>query len=185
MIRISRNNLSPELKAELSRLSRIGDLIGGASTFADLPTENDALTGAGLSIIDEVIQIKSHDIIVVADALADGHGRNAIYEASTTTTAGDAVTWAYVTNMEFPIPKRTLVLSTNVPAVIGGTVDVIADDVYAIWNSDHKAVEVFVNGLYETGFIIDENTKKLSLTGYPTDGWTAEDIVEVFVWKVA
>jgi hypothetical protein len=185
MIRISRNNLSPELQIELSRLSTIGDLIGGAATFADLPTENDDFLGAGLSIIDDVTQIKSHDLIIVSDALADGHGRNAIYEASTADATGEDVTWSYVMNMVVPIPKRTSVLSTNVPAVIGGTADVIADDVYAIWNSDHKTVEVFVNGLYETGFTIDETTKKLSLTGYPTDGWTAADVVEVFVWKAA
>jgi hypothetical protein len=182
MVRISKNNLSIPLQNELKRLSTIGDLIGGVDTFSHLPTENDDF-GEGASIIASVTKIKSHDLVIVSDATEDSRGLNAIYEASTSETEGDDVTWSYVMNMVVPIPKRVASLSTTVQNVLDGNVTV-DDDVKNIWDSDPQAVEVFVNGLYETGFTFD-SSKKLVLTNYPTEGWTNADTVEIFIWQAA
>jgi hypothetical protein len=180
MVRISKNNLSVELQNELKRLSTIGDLIGGVDTFSNLPTENDEF-GEGASIIASVTKIKSHDLVIVSDATADGHGLNAIYEASTSETEGDEVSWTYVMNMEVPLPKRVASLSTTVQNALDGSV-AVDGDVKAIWDADPQAVEVFVNGLYETGFTFD-SSNKLVLTNYPAEGWTEADTVEIFVWQ--
>jgi hypothetical protein len=182
MVRISRNNLSNELKTELDRLSTIGDLVGGVDTYEHLPTENDEFTGTGVSLISSLTQIKAHDLVIVSDATGDGKGRNAVYEADTSNTEGDGVTWSFVMNMIVPLPKRTTVLSTTVPAVVGSTPPTVTDEVKTSWTNDPQSVEVFVNGLYEPAFTINNN-KKLVLTNYPTTGWTDNDIVEVFIWK--
>ena len=183
MVLISRNNLSQALKDELDRLSAIGDLIGGVDTYGHLPAVNTGVSGTGLSLLPGVTQIKAHDLVIVSDASGDGHGINAIYEADTTETAGAAVTWVFVYNMETPqvhVPLRTSVLSSNVPAVVG-TPPVLSEEVKAAWDANPASVEVLVNGLGETGFTLDGG-RKLQLTGYTADGWTADDTVEVFAW---
>jgi hypothetical protein len=181
MVHISKNNLSPELRNELERLSKIGDLIGGVDIYDHLPTVNDDF-GTGTSIIADVTQIKSHDLVIVSDATSVSKGKNAVFEAATTAEEGAAVTWSFVMNMIVPLPKRVSVLVTDVPTVTGGNPPVLSSEIKSIWSGDPQAVEVFVNGLYESGFSINGDSE-LILTGYPTNGWTSQDIVEVFVWK--
>ena len=183
MVRISRNNLSAALKTELDRLSTIGDVIGGVDAYDHLPATNTAVSGTGVSLLPSVTRIKEHDLVIVADASGDSHGLNAIYEADTTGTAGANVTWVFIYNMETPqvhVPVRTSVLTSNVPAVVG-TPPALSEAVKAAWDANPASVEVLINGLGETGFTVDSN-RKLQLTGYTADGWTAEDTVEVVAW---
>jgi hypothetical protein len=182
MVRISRNNLSEELKTELNRLGSIGDLIGGCAAYANLPTTNTDVTGNGLTIIGTTTQIKSHDLIIVSDATGANKGRNAIFEAATSDTAGGAVTWTYVMNMVVPIPIRNNVLKSNVVTVLGSGNPALTTGTYSIWNANRAMVEVYINGLSETGFTIT-TAEKLQLTGYTASGWTTSDVVEVFAWK--
>jgi hypothetical protein len=181
MVRISKNNLSLELQRELDRLSTIGDLIGGVNTFENLPATNTGVTGSGLSIIPTVTKIKTHDLIIVTDARGDNKGSNAIFEAVTTGGDGDAVTWTFVMNMSIPTLKRVLVSSSNVPDVLDGEVTV-GEDVKNIYDTDEDRLELYVNGLFESGFTIDDNNT-LELTGYTTTGWTADDTVKFYAWK--
>lgn len=168
MGQISKMQLNQELRDELARLGTIGDLIGGIDTFAALPTVNNAgFTGLVKT------QIQNHDLLLVADASADGHGMDAIYEAATTSTAGGAVSWTFVIN--FKQKNWHAELSSNVPAVVG-TPPTVSDACYAAYTTSAANVRVLVNGLEETGFTISA-AKVLTLTGYTADGWTSGDTV--------
>jgi hypothetical protein len=183
MVKVSRNNLSPALQAELDRLATLGDLIGGCDTFEHLPTTNDVISGAGLTFIASLTEIDDHDLVMVADASGDSHGINAIYEASTTTTGGAAVTWTFVYNMNVPVvnvPVRTSVLSSDIATAVA-TPPAVAVAVKNAWTANPLSVEVYVNGLNEPDFTIDTNSK-LQLTGYTADGWTIDDSLEVYAW---
>jgi hypothetical protein len=184
MIRLSKNNLSDELKNELNRLSTIGDLIGGVDKYENLPTTNTDISGTGISIIGTVSKIKSHDIIIVSDATSVNKGRNAMYEAASASDEdAAALTWTFVMNMIVPLPKRHLALTTNVPAIMGSSgTPTVTNEVKTIWTNDHLDVEVYVNGLHEAGFEINSDNE-IVLIGYPSTGWTGADTVEVYYWK--
>jgi hypothetical protein len=77
--------------------------------------------------------------------------------------------------------RRRSALSSNVPAVVN-TPPVVSDACYAAYTESPSLVEVYVNGLLETGFTIDTTAKTLTLTGYTDTGWTADDTVEVFYY---
>jgi hypothetical protein len=80
------------------------------------------------------------------------------------------------------MPKRVSVLTSDVLTVTGETPPTVSGEIKNIWGEDPRALEVFVNGLYESGFSINGDNE-LVLSGYPTSGWTSQDTVEVFVWK--
>jgi hypothetical protein len=165
---------------ELSRLGSIGDLIGSVAAFSNLPSVNNAgLTGLVTS------QIQSYDLILVQDASADSHGNNALYEATTTTQAGAAVTWVFLMNFDITIPAqktRQFSATTDVPTVVGETGYTVSDDVNTAYTTDPDMVEVYVNGIIEPGFTI--SSKKLALTGYPTTGWTSDDKVDIYYYGI-
>ena len=164
-------------------VSAIGDLIGGVDTYGHLPAVNTGVSGAGLSLLPSVKQIRAFDLVVVSDASGDGHGINAVYEADTASMAGDGVTWVFLYNTATPkiqVQARTGVLSSSVREVAGDP-PALSEEVKAAWDANPASVEVRINGLGETGFTIDGG-RKLQLTGYTADGWTADDTVEVFAW---
>jgi hypothetical protein len=125
--------------------------------------------------------------VVVDDASADSHGTNAMYEATTTKTAGAAVTWAYLAKFATPggaaQKTRKLYLATNVSAVISSA-PVVSDAVYAAYTENAAMVEVYVNGMQEKDFTIN-SSKEFSLTGYTADGWTSADAVDIYYYGAA
>jgi hypothetical protein len=183
MSKITENNLGSSLRTKINRTGMLSDAIGGVDTFEHLPETNDVVLGTGITFIPDLTQIGNHDLVIVADANGDSHGTNAIYKASTTNTAGAVVTWTFMAGLSepaIPIPAPVSALSSNMPAVLG-TPPALAQNVKDAWDANNLSVEVYINGLREMGFTIDSD-KKLQLTGYTMDGWTASDIVEVIAW---
>jgi hypothetical protein len=175
MVKINKNFMPSAWTDELERLGSIGDLIGGIDTFAGLPTVNNA----GFSGLVKT-QIEAHDLLVVRDASADNHGKNALYEASTTATAGDALSWTFLVNFDltFPAPKEWRTdITTDVPTAIA-TPQTVGDAAYAAYMENPLNVQVYVGPVREFDFAID-SSKKLTLSNYTADGWTAEDTVRV------
>jgi hypothetical protein len=200
MVRISRNNLSFELIAELERISTIGDVIGSVDTYAHLPQKNNKFVDEnnlplpGLNLVSTVTQIMPHDLIVVNDASeqTDGENLNAIYEAGTTKTAGDDIVWTFLYSIHVPTPPEVHVPIRTKGLAADFTMDMYTATVkpevtgtcYTAATNNRLSVEVYINGLNEPNWTIQNVSGKyvLTLTGYPYTGWTSDDSLEVYAW---
>jgi len=77
--------------------------------------------------------------------------------------------------------KPVWALTSNVPAVLYNP-PVLSQTVADAYVNNSLSVEVYINGLRETAFSINQQTCVFQLIGYNPPGWTADDIVEVIAW---
>jgi len=77
--------------------------------------------------------------------------------------------------------KPVWALISNVPAVLYNP-PLLSQTVADAYANNSLSVEVYINGLRETAFSINQTTCVFQLNGYNPPGWTADDIVEVIAW---